>query len=87
MRAEDPKLPEVVPPGPDNPMGTRRCTRLAALRHPWHQQSLGSWPSPSSSGCIRMYPEHVEELFELVEVGTKITVVDQPIKLEWSTAS
>ena len=37
----------------------------------------------SSGGCIRMYPEHAEELFELVEVGTKVTVVDQPIKLEW----
>ena len=38
----------------------------------------------SSSGCIRMYPEDAEELFDLVDVGTKVTVVDQPIKLTWT---
>jgi L,D-transpeptidase ErfK/SrfK len=30
-----------------------------------------------------MYPEDAEELFDLVEVGTKVAVVDQPIKLGW----
>ena len=83
MRAEDPKLPEVVPPGPDNPMGTR------AMYLGWPLYAIHGTNKPwavgrrSSSGCIRMYPEHAEELFELVEVGTKVTVVDQPIKLEW----
>jgi L,D-transpeptidase ErfK/SrfK len=83
MRAEDPKLPEVVEPGPDNPMGTR------AMYLGWPLYAIHGTNNPwavgrrSSSGCIRMYPEHVEELFELVEVGTKVTVVDQPIKLEW----
>ena len=77
------KLPEVVPPGPDNPMGTR------AMYLGWPLYAIHGTNNPwavgrrSSGGCIRMYPEHVEELFELVEVGTKITVVDQPIKLEW----
>jgi L,D-transpeptidase ErfK/SrfK len=37
----------------------------------------------TSSGCIRMYPEDAEELFDLLEVGTKVTVIDQPIKLGW----
>ena len=36
-----------------------------------------------SSGCVRMYPEDVETLYELIEVGTKVTVVDQPVKLGW----
>jgi L,D-transpeptidase ErfK/SrfK len=30
-----------------------------------------------------MYPEDAEELYDLVKVGTTVTVVDQPIKLEW----
>ena len=83
MREEDPKLPEVVGPGPDNPMGTR------AMYLGWPLYAIHGTNNPwavgrrSSSGCIRMYPEHVEELYELVEVGTKITVVDQPIKLNW----
>lgn len=83
MRGEDPKLPEVMPPGPDNPMGTR------AMYLGWPLYAIHGTNNPwavgrrSSSGCIRMYPEHAEELFELVKVGTKVTVVDQPIKLEW----
>ena len=83
MRAEDPTLPEVVGPGPDNPMGTRAMYlglplyAIHGTNNPW---AVGR---RSSSGCIRMYPEHAEELYELVEVGTKVTIVDQPIKLEW----
>ena len=37
----------------------------------------------SSSGCIRMYPEDIEALFDKIAVGTKVTVVDQPVKLGW----
>jgi L,D-transpeptidase ErfK/SrfK len=37
----------------------------------------------TSSGCVRMYPEDVEYLYDRVKVGTKVTVVDQPIKLSW----
>jgi L,D-transpeptidase ErfK/SrfK len=83
MREEDPELPEIVPPGPDNPLGNR------AMYLGWPAYLIHGTNKPwgigrrSSSGCIRMYPEDAEELFELVEVGTKVTVVDQPIKLEW----
>jgi L,D-transpeptidase ErfK/SrfK len=83
MRAEDPTLPEVVLAGPDNPMGTR------AMYLGWSQYAIHGTNKPagigrrSSSGCIRMYPEDAEELYDLVEVGTKVTVVDQPIKLGW----
>jgi L,D-transpeptidase ErfK/SrfK len=83
MRAEDPTLPEVVPPGPDNPMGTR------AMYLAWPMYAIHGTNNPwgigrrSSSGCIRMYPEHAEELYDMVAVGTKVTVVDQEIKLGW----
>jgi L,D-transpeptidase ErfK/SrfK len=83
MRTEDPKLPEQVPPGPDNPMGTR------AMYLGWSLYAIHGTNKPwgigrrSSSGCIRMYPEDAEELYDLVKVGTKVTVVDQPIKLKW----
>jgi L,D-transpeptidase ErfK/SrfK len=83
MREEDPELPEVVPPGPDNPLGNR------AMYLGWPAYLIHGTNKPwgigrrSSSGCIRMYPEDAEELFDLAEIGTKVTVVDQPIKLEW----
>ena len=83
MRAEDPELPEVVPPGPENPLGDR------AMYLGWPQYLIHGTNKPwgigrrVSSGCIRMYPEDARKLFDLVDVGTKVTVVDQPIKLGW----
>jgi L,D-transpeptidase ErfK/SrfK len=83
MRKEDPELPEVVPAGPDNPLGSR------AMYLGWPEYLIHGTNKPwgvgrrVSSGCVRMYPEDVEALFELVEVGTKVTVVDQPVKLGW----
>ncbi len=37
-----------------------------------------------SSGCIRLYPEDIEALFDRVTVGTPVTVVDQEMKVGWS---
>lgn len=72
------ELPPVVPPGPDNPLGR-------------HSFTLG-WPSylvhgtnkpygvgmRSSHGCIRLYPEDIEQLFDSLPIGTKLRVVNQP---------
>jgi L,D-transpeptidase ErfK/SrfK len=83
MRAEHPEYPEAVPPGPDNPMGTR------AMYLGWRQYAIHGTNKPwgvgrrASSGCIRMYPEDVEELYDRVQIGTKVTVVDQPFKFGW----
>lgn len=83
MREEDPELPEVVPPGEDNPLGDR------AMYMGWPQYLIHGTNKPwgigrrVSSGCIRMYPEDARTLFDLIEVGTKVTVIDQPIKLGW----
>jgi L,D-transpeptidase ErfK/SrfK len=76
-------LPAVVPAGPDNPLGqyAMRLSNPSYLIHgtnkPW---GLGM---PVSSGCIRMQPEGVEELFGKVETGTAVLIVDQPYKLGW----
>jgi L,D-transpeptidase ErfK/SrfK len=84
MRAEDPELPEAVPAGPGNPLGK------FALYLGWPQYAIHGTNRPwgigrrVSRGCIRLYPEGIEELFGLAEVGTKVTVVDQIAKLAWS---
>lgn len=76
-------LPDVVPAGPDNPLGlyAMRLSARSYLIHgtnkPW---GLGM---QVSHGCIRMYPEGVEELFGKVEVSTPVTIVDEPYKLGW----
>ncbi|MEM7679386.1 MAG: L,D-transpeptidase family protein [Pseudomonadota bacterium] len=83
MRKEDPELEAIVPPGPDNPLGTH------ALYLGWPQYLIHGTNKPFgigrkiSSGCIRMYPEDIKEFFKLVPVGTKVTVIEQPVKLAW----
>ena len=76
-------LPAVVPPGPDNPLGTR------ALYLGWPSYLIHGTNKPagvglrSSHGCIRMFPEDVEFLYNLVRVGTRVTVVNQPFVFGW----
>lgn len=83
IREEKPDLPKVVPPGPDNPLG-KYAMYLAwkgiiihGTNTPW---SIGRL---ASHGCVRMYPENIEELYPLVPVGTKIHIIDEPVKLGW----
>ncbi len=83
MRAEDPTLPEVVGPGDDNPMGKY------VLYLGWAEYGIHGTNKPygigrrSSSGCIRLYPEDIELLWPQVPTGTKVTVVNEPIKAAW----
>jgi L,D-transpeptidase ErfK/SrfK len=83
MRKEDPELPASVGPGPENPLGTH------ALYLGWPQYLIHGTNKPYgigrrvSSGCMRMYPEDIKELFPQVPVGTPVTVVDQPVKVGW----
>jgi L,D-transpeptidase ErfK/SrfK len=83
MRKEDPKLPAVVYPGDENPMGTH------ALYLGWPQYAIHGTNKPfgigrrSSSGCLRLYPEAITHVYDMFPVGTKVTVVNQPIKAAW----
>ena len=83
MREEDPELPASVPPGPDNPLGSH------ALYLGWPAYLVHGTNKPYgigrrvSSGCIRLYPEHISELYELVPRGTPVHVVNQPVKAGW----
>ena len=84
VRAERPYLPSEVPPGPQNPLGDH------ALDLAWRGYVIHGTNKPYgigrrvSSGCIRLYPEDIAQLFRLVSVGTPVTIVYQPVKLGWS---
>ncbi len=81
IRKERPELPKVVPPGPDNPLGSHalRLSLGSYLIHgtnrPW---AVGR---KVTHGCLRLYPEDIPELFEMVPVGTQVTIVRQPVKI------
>ena len=34
-------------------------------------------------GCMRLYPEDIERLFEMVPVNTPVMIVNQPYKWGW----
>jgi len=69
-------LPAVIPPGPNNPLGTHalRLDAPAILIHGTPDRS--SIGFNASHGCIRMLQEQELELAELVDVGTPVVVVD-----------
>jgi L,D-transpeptidase ErfK/SrfK len=78
-----PPLPDVVPPGPDNPLG-RYALYLAIPSYLIHSTNKPFGVGMRvTHGCIRMYPEDIERLFELIPVGTPVQLVNQPIKLGW----
>ena len=74
-------LPKIMPPGPDNPLGNF-ALRLAMPRFLIHGTNKPFGVGRRiSHGCIRMYPEDIEELFNHVKVGTRVWIVDQPYKI------
>jgi L,D-transpeptidase ErfK/SrfK len=80
--AGDP-LPAVVPPGPDNPLG-RHALRLAVPGYLIHGTNKpGGIGMRVSHGCIQLFPEDIEPLFEKVAVGTPVRIVDQPYLAAW----
>jgi L,D-transpeptidase ErfK/SrfK len=81
-------LPDIVPAGPDNPLG------LFALRLSIPGGYLIHGTNKPfgvglrvSHGCIRMYPKDIKKLFPLVKVGTTVTIVNHPIKVGWLNAT
>jgi len=87
VRAEHEKagnpLPSVVPPGPDNPLGTR-VLKLAMPGYLIHgtNQPYGVGMRVSH-GCVRLYPENIELLYSLVETGETVRIINEPYLLGW----
>ncbi len=76
-------LPRVVPPGPDNPLG-RHMLQLGLPGYLIHGTNKPAGVGLRvSHGCIRMYPENIETLFERVPRQTPVTIVNQPALAGW----
>ena len=76
-------LPKVMPPGPKNPLGkfALRLGEWSILIHGTIQPHLIG--KRVSSGCIRMYQEDIEYLFQTVAKGTPVRIIDYPYKVGW----
>ncbi len=76
-------LPDVVPPGPDNPLGNY-ALRLSIPGYLIHSTNKPYGVGMRvTHGCVRMYPEDIEGLFPMIPVDTPVHIVNQPIKLGW----
>lgn len=87
--AEGDVLPAVVPPGPENPLG-RLALKLGVpgyLIHGTDEDKALGVGMRVTHGCIRMYNENIEELFPMVRVGTRVHIVNQPVKVGWSSGT
>lgn len=75
MRKRDPSLPQSIGPGPENPLGSR------ALNLSWQYYRIHGIDKvekigrPASNGCVGIYNQNIERLFDLVEVGTQVRLL------------
>jgi len=80
-------LPDVVPAGPDNPLG-RYAMRLGIPGYLIHSTNKPYGVGMRvTHGCVRMYPEDIAALFDNIPTGTRVQIVNQPIKLGWLAGS
>ena len=74
---EHPWTGELVPAGPDNPLGTRWIgfwtdgKNVIGFHGTPNPESIGR---AASHGCVRMFDKDAQALFEKVEVGTPVIV-------------
>ena len=79
-RAAGLALPAVVPPGPDNPLGDH-AIRLALPGYLLHGTNVPEGVGMRvSHGCVRLYPEDAARLAREVGPGTRVRIVDEPVK-------
>jgi L,D-transpeptidase ErfK/SrfK len=68
---------EEIPPGPDNPLGDRWIgfwtdgTNYIGFHGTPNRDSVGQ---AASHGCVRMFNEHIRQLYEMVDMGTPVIV-------------
>jgi L,D-transpeptidase ErfK/SrfK len=76
-------LPAVVPPGPDNPLGhfVLKLEMPGYLIHGTNQPyGVGM---RVSHGCVRLYPENIEPLYGMVDIGEPVTIINEPYLAGW----
>lgn len=78
-------LPAAIPPGPANPLG-QYAMRLGIPGGAYliHGTNIPVGVGMQiTHGCIRLYPEDIEYLFNEVPVGMTVRIVNQRIKTGW----
>jgi L,D-transpeptidase ErfK/SrfK len=78
-------LPNIIPPGPDNPLGDF-AIRLDIPGYLIHGTNKPNGIGMRvTHGCIRMLPQNIEELYSMMSLNDDVYIVNQPIKLGWNS--
>ena len=73
-------IPDMFPAGLGNPLG-KHVLRLGWPTYLIHGTNRADGVGERvSAGCIRMLPDDIEYLFGLVNIGTTVHVIDEPVK-------
>jgi len=76
-------LPSIVKAGPDNPLGSF-AIGLSMPGYLIHGTNMPAGVGMRvSHGCIRLYPEDIEALFEQVPSGLPVNIIDEPVLAGW----
>ena len=81
MRLSGKEIITTVPPGPQNPLGkyAMKTSLPGIMIHsttkPW---SINSY---ASHGCIRVFPDRMEQLFSLIKINTAGEIIYHPVKI------
>ena len=75
MRKRNPEWPAYVPPGSDNPLGTHALYLSWTYYRIHGTQDTRKIGRRSSNGCIGLYNEQIQELFNLTKVGTQVLLI------------
>lgn len=76
MRERNPEWPLRIPGGdPANPLGTRALYLSWRYYRIHGTQDTRKIGRRSSNGCIGLYNEHIEEVFDRVPVGTQVKLI------------
>lgn len=75
MKKRNPERPDQVGPGPENPLGPRAlrpCWTCYRIQGTHDTRKIGR---KYSNGCIGLCNEYIEELYEMVKVGTQVLLI------------
>lgn len=74
-------LPRMIPPGPDNPLGSHALllSEKGYLIHGTNK--LFGVGMPVSHGCFRMYNEDISRFIYQAGKGTSVQIVNDPVKM------
>jgi L,D-transpeptidase ErfK/SrfK len=71
----------MILPGPENPLG-KYWLGLSQKGYGIHGTNFAWCVGRSvSNGCIRLYPEHIEQLFQETPAGTWVEIIYEPVKV------